>query len=195
MFYILNEITTNSMNAAVLNVFSTLSILAGVFVIISRNPIVSVLFLIGLFFCIANYLITIGLTFIGLSYLLVYVGAVSILFLFILMLINIRISELYSETNNSIPLVLFIGVSLVTIILSILPKEKNYSVYDLINYDNSSLFSYNNSINLVNSSNWDINLYENSHISSIGNVMYTNYFIGSSNYFYKGILRHLALIK
>ncbi len=45
----------------------------------------------------------IDIVFIGLSYLLVYVGAVSILFLFILMLINIRVSELM-ETNNNIPL-------------------------------------------------------------------------------------------
>ena len=72
--------------------------------IVCRNPVVSVLFLIGLFVSIAGLLILIGYNFIGLSYILVYVGAVSILFLFILMLINIRISELLSETNNDIPL-------------------------------------------------------------------------------------------
>ena len=49
------------------------------------------LFLIGLFSGIASYLITLGLSFIGLSYVIVYFGAVSILFLFILMLIDIRI--------------------------------------------------------------------------------------------------------
>ena len=48
-----------------------------------------------------------GFNFIGLAYLLVYVGAVSILFLFILMLINVRISELLSETNNGIPIAIF----------------------------------------------------------------------------------------
>jgi nicotine oxidoreductase len=64
--------------------------------------IVSALFLIGLFLSISCYLIILGLNFIGLSYLLVYVGAVSILFLFILMLINIRIGELLTDTSNSI---------------------------------------------------------------------------------------------
>ena len=54
----------------------------------------SVLFLIGLFSTISAYLILAGVNFIGISYVLVYVGAVSILFVFILMLINIRISEL-----------------------------------------------------------------------------------------------------
>ncbi len=42
------------------------------------------------------------MSFISLSYLIVYIRAVSILFLFILMLINIKISELHSNTNNSI---------------------------------------------------------------------------------------------
>jgi NADH-ubiquinone oxidoreductase chain 6 len=51
-----------------------------------------------------------GINFIGLSYLLVYVGAVSILFLFILMLINIRISELVDNSSNSVPLAILIGV-------------------------------------------------------------------------------------
>jgi len=65
-----------------------------------------VLYLIGLFVGMAIYLVSIGISFLGLSYLLVYVGAVSILFLFILMLINVRISELVSDTNNTIPLIL-----------------------------------------------------------------------------------------
>ena len=53
--------------------------------------IILVISLIGLFSGIASYLITLGLSFIGLSYVIVYFGAVSILFLFILMLIDIRI--------------------------------------------------------------------------------------------------------
>jgi len=68
--------------------------------------------LIGLFSSIAVYLIVIGLNFIGFSYLIVYVGAVSILFLFILMLINIRTSELLSNNVNSIPLALLIIILL-----------------------------------------------------------------------------------
>jgi NADH-ubiquinone oxidoreductase chain 6 len=79
-------------------------ILLGIFIIITKNPIISVLYLILLFSSISCYLILIGVNFIGISYLLVYVGAVSILFLFILMLINIRVSELINDTNNNTPL-------------------------------------------------------------------------------------------
>jgi NADH-ubiquinone oxidoreductase chain 6 len=107
----------------ILDIFFFLSIVCSVFVLISKNPVVSVLFLIGLFINVSCYLISIGLEFIGLSYLLVYVGAVSILFLFILMLINIRISELLSESRNSIPLVFIITLSFNSILYNILPSN------------------------------------------------------------------------
>jgi len=102
--YVLNETMTNGYKAEFLFVLSLLSIFLGISIIITKNPIVSVLFLIALFFGISLYLMLMGLYFIGLSYLLVYVGAISILFLFILMLINVRISELLTEGKNSIPL-------------------------------------------------------------------------------------------
>jgi NADH-ubiquinone oxidoreductase chain 6 len=101
-----------------LTILEFLIVLFTIFIIINRNPIISVLFLIGLFLFVAIYLIIIGLSFIGLSYLLVYIGAVSILFLFILMLIDIRISELHTETNNSIFLSLLIGILYYNIISS-----------------------------------------------------------------------------
>jgi len=93
----------------------------GILVIISKNPIVSVLFLIGLFLCISVYLILTGLNFIGLSYLLVYIGAVSILFLFILMLINVRISELLIDSINSIPLAILVGTFFNYFVNNVLP--------------------------------------------------------------------------
>jgi NADH-ubiquinone oxidoreductase chain 6 len=128
--YVTTEILTNGYRAEFLDILSLLSIFCGILVIISKNPIVSVLFLIGLFLSIASYLMTLGLNFIGLSYLLVYVGAVSILFLFILMLINVRISELLSDTSNSIPLAVLIGISFYYPVYKILP----YSVANINNY-------------------------------------------------------------
>src|SRR3954468_23023470 len=109
MLYIVNEMTFSGYNVYSLNLLYIIAILLGILVIISKNPIVSVLFLIGLFLCISVYLTLTGLNFIGLSYLLVYIGAVSILFLFILMLINVRISELLIDNINSIPLAILVG--------------------------------------------------------------------------------------
>jgi NADH-ubiquinone oxidoreductase chain 6 len=121
--FVLNETFTNGLNYSVINFISFTSILCGIFVIISKNPIVSVLFLIGLFLNIASYLMMLGMNFIGLSYLLVYVGAVSILFLFILMLINIRISELTSDSSNSIPLAVIIGIFFNITLYRLLPSN------------------------------------------------------------------------
>ena len=118
---LINETFTNGYRAGALDLLSLSSILSGIFVIVSKNPIVSVLFLIGLFLSIACYLLVLGMAFLGLSYLLVYVGAVSIIFLFILMLINVRISELLSQTSKILPLGLLVTVSFSYFVHQVLP--------------------------------------------------------------------------
>lgn len=125
---LINETFTNGYRAGALDLLTAASILSGIFVIVSKNPIVSVLFLIGLFLSIACYLLVLGINFLGLSYLLVYVGAVSILFLFILMLINVRISELLSQTSNSFPLGLLVTVSFSYFVHQIFPYSSSGGV-------------------------------------------------------------------
>lgn len=148
-----------------LDLIVILSVTSGIFIIISKNPIVSVLHLIMLFSCISCYLIFLGINFIGLSYLLVYVGAVSILFLFILMLINIRVSELISNTNNNIPLAILVILALYIPYNNLLPNTKTDFFYNFSN------------IFFVSSNNWDNKLVDTLDITSIGNVMYTSYSI------------------
>lgn len=184
------ENITNGYQINVLNFMSFTSVIFTILVIISKNPIISVLFLIGLFFNIACYLVLLGINFIGLSYLLVYVGAVSILFLFILMLINVRISELVVENTNSIPLILIITVLFSYCLQQLLPMYNIKTLIDDYLYNatqsnntgnlNSYISSYlmdNSDVSYVTSKIWDNNLAESTHISSIGNVMYTNYSI------------------
>ena len=121
--FLLNDYITNGFRIEFVDIIYLVSIVLGILTIVSRNPIVSVLFLIGLFVNIAGLLILVGYDFIGLSYILVYVGAVSILFLFILMLINIRISELLNETNNDIPLAILTVLLFYYIIGQVLPSN------------------------------------------------------------------------
>jgi len=80
---LLNIYNTNGFYIEILDIITIISIISGILVILNKNPIISVLFLIGLFFNISAYLFSAGLSFIAFSYLLVYIGAVSILFLFI----------------------------------------------------------------------------------------------------------------
>jgi NADH-ubiquinone oxidoreductase chain 6 len=179
MFFLYDNIT-NGFELNILNIISVISIYCGILVITTKNPVVSVLFLITLFFNVACYLILIGLNFIGLSYLLVYVGAVSILFLFILMLINIRISELLSQTRNSIPLVIIVSCLIYFIIINILPS-KEYNNMNKILIDTSNNYIGNiydksiENINYTSNYNWDGNLTEYNPMASMGNIMFTSY--------------------
>jgi len=134
-------------------------LLFGIFVILSKNPILSILYLIGLFLLVSLYLLFIGIYFIGISYLLVYIGAVSILFLFILMLIDIRISELQTETMNNLILGSLLGIGLINPIL-------NMNVW--LNADQKEDSVY------VNHDTWEGFLTENIDIVAIGNIIYTN---------------------
>lgn len=187
---LLNDFITNGFKIEFVDIIFLLSILFGVFTIVSRNPIISVLFLIGLFINISGLLILVGYNFIGLSYILVYVGAVSILFLFILMLINIRISELLSESNNNIPLAILIVFIFYNIIGQILPT--NLIDNTILSYLSDSLSElyivqfYKEFFNIVDlkqqisfasSKGWDSSLIEFTHITGIGNIMYTSYSI------------------
>ncbi len=173
--FVLIDNYLNGYKIQLLVLISLVSLICGIFVIISKNPIISVLFLISLFLCISTYLMLSGMTFIGIAYLLVYIGAVSILFLFILMLINVRISELQGNTNNSLPLALIIGIILYYFLYRILPfsdlSKISNKFLNIIYLDNKSENLY------VTSNIWDTMLINVSHIISIGNIIYTNYFI------------------
>ena len=200
-FYVLQETITSGYKVEFLFFLSLICIFFGVSIIITKNPILSVLFLIGLFFSISIYLMMLGLYFLGLSYLLVYVGAISILFLFILMLINVRISELLTEGRNSLPLAVIAVLSfnfsvnvalpysvhvfdiissytsyVVRILYNTVFLASDMSISKLVFEDTVSGISPLEIAN-VNSKSWDTLLVETSHITSIGNILYTGLFI------------------
>jgi NADH-ubiquinone oxidoreductase chain 6 len=79
-----------------------LAIIAGIFVISTKNAIISVFNLIVLYILVAFYLIYIGITYLGISYIIIYIGAIAILFLFIIMMIDIEVVE--KRSNNYLPL-------------------------------------------------------------------------------------------
>jgi NADH-ubiquinone oxidoreductase chain 6 len=189
--YLIFDIKTNGFLVEILDILSLICILFGVYTIISKNPIVSVLFLIGLFSTISCYLILIGLSFIGISYLLVYVGAVSILFIFILMLINIKISELLSDTNNYLPLAVLSVIPFVYILGQNISFnsiqfgffnyfynsffEKFYNVKQEQNEYFHNIVDYKQQIIYASSNNWDTVLMDVTNITSIGNIIYSTY--------------------
>src|ERR1700761_2293724 len=123
-----------------LSLLEILIIISSILIIINKNPVISILYLISLFLSISVYLIILDVTFVGLSYLLVYIGAVSILFLFILMLIDIRISELHENNNNNI----YLGIVIVVLFYNIV-NNINIVYNNIYTYDNiiKKLFFFN----------------------------------------------------
>ena len=76
---------------------------SSVLVVTAASPVLSVLFVVALFLLSAIYMVLAGLPFAGLVYLVVYVGAVAVLFLFVVMMLNVPLSA-YGGNEQAVPL-------------------------------------------------------------------------------------------
>jgi len=92
--------------------FSAVMLASGVMVISSRNPVHSVLFLILAFFNAAGLFILLGAEFLAMILVVVYVGAVAVLFLFVVMMLDIDFAELRQGMINYLPVGATIGLIL-----------------------------------------------------------------------------------
>jgi NADH:ubiquinone oxidoreductase subunit 6 (subunit J) len=90
-------------------VFATFTLLSALMVIRSKNPVYSVLFLILVFCNAAGLLVLLDLDFFAVVFLVVYVGAVAVLFLFVVMMLDITISEVNETFLRYLPIGAFIG--------------------------------------------------------------------------------------
>jgi NADH-quinone oxidoreductase subunit J len=93
--------------------FAGVMLAAGMMVVISRNPVYSVLFLILAFFNAAGLFVLIGAEFIAMLLVVVYVGAVAVLFLFVVMMLDINFAEMRAGFQKYLPLGLAVGGILV----------------------------------------------------------------------------------
>jgi len=92
--------------------FAIIAVASGLFVTISRNPLHSVLWLILTFLSAAGLFVTMGAEFVAMLLIIVYVGAVAVLFLFVVMMLDVDFSELKAEMARYMPLGLLVGVIL-----------------------------------------------------------------------------------
>ena len=93
--------------------FAGVMLASGVMVVISRNPVYSVLFLILAFFNAAGLFILVGAEFLAMLLVVVYVGAVAVLFLFVVMMLDINFAEMRAGFQKYLPLGLIVGGILV----------------------------------------------------------------------------------
>ncbi|UWQ22843.1 NADH-quinone oxidoreductase subunit J [Jannaschia sp. W003] len=92
--------------------FAALVILGGLMTVVSRNPVHSVLWLILTFLSTAGLFVLLGAEFVAMLLVIVYVGAVAVLFLFVVMMLDIDFAELKAEMARYVPLAGLIGLVL-----------------------------------------------------------------------------------
>ncbi|SMR71358.1 NADH dehydrogenase subunit J [Aliiroseovarius halocynthiae] len=92
--------------------FALTTVVGGFFTVVSRNPVHSVLWLITAFIGATGLFVLLGAEFVAMLLMIVYVGAVAVLFLFVVMMLDVDFAALKAEMSKSLPLALLIGVIL-----------------------------------------------------------------------------------
>ncbi|GAA6200404.1 NADH-quinone oxidoreductase subunit J [Aquicoccus sp. SU-CL01552] len=90
--------------------FAISAVIGGLFTVISRQPVHSVLWLILAFISSAGLFVLLGAEFVAMLLVIVYVGAVMVLFLFVVMMLDVDFAELKAEMARYMPLALLVGL-------------------------------------------------------------------------------------
>ena len=137
--------------------FSFIAVLSALMVISSKNPVHSVLFLILSFVNAAGLFVLLGAEFLAMILVVVYVGAVAVLFLFVVMMLDINFIKLREGFLQYLPFGALLGIVLI-IELGLLFFTENFKEAGLVKYN----------------SNPTIEKIENTKL--IGEILYTDYF-------------------
>ena len=148
--------------------FALMTVVSGLMVIIARNPVHSVLFLILSFFNSAGLFVLLGAEFLAMLLVVVYVGAVAVLFLFVVMMLDINIDEMRQGFRQHLPLGLVVGLILIVELMMIFTQDVS----------SSNILATNVSGELSNT-------------AMIGSVLYTEYLL---NFQVAGLILLVAMI-
>ena len=140
-------------------IISIIIITSSLLVILSKNPIHSVLFLILVFFNTSILFLFSNAEFLAMVVLIVYIGAVAVLFLFVIMMLDINIAKLRQTFLNYLPIGLLVGFIILLELIYIVSQSKlNFTQKISINNNNISNQMLDNT-------------------KTIGNILYTDYFL------------------
>jgi NADH-ubiquinone oxidoreductase chain 6 len=145
--------------------FASLALISGLMVIQARNPVYSVLFLILVFFNVAGLLILLGLDFFAMVFLVVYVGAIAVLFLFVVMMLNIKLAEINEKKLRYLPIGGLLGLIFLFEVFLIVDN-------DLI----PLLWRDNEPLSATAFTQYSVLVENLSNIESVGILVYTYYF-------------------
>ena len=146
-----------NIEALLFYIFSSIAVVSGIMVISSRNPVHSVLFLVLVFCNAAGLLLLLETEFLAMLFLVVYVGAIAVLFLFVVMMLNVRVTELNESVLRYLPIG---GLILLIFLFEVLSVING----DLVPFFSSNLFVFEND-----------NFIPTTNIEALGEVLYTYY--------------------
>ena len=147
--------------------FSSFAIISSILVVISNNPVYSVLFLVLTFFDTSALLFLLSFEFLPVVFIVVYVGAIAVLFLFVIMTLSIKLSETKNENLNYLPVLALLSIIFLLDIITLTCLEFNsaaHSLSDLFASDFYSVsFDYISSLGKIN------------NMKLLGSVLFTDY--------------------
>ena len=167
-----------------IDLLAWLTIFSSILVILSVNPVIAVIFLIAVFCNAAGFLILLGVGFIGISYIILYVGAITVLFLFVIMMFNIKLSDIVNtqaQINANMAFVLAItGLFLYEMkwILPFAVKDVSGLPSLFLHHTNKIFLSnntniINNVLNTMNPNTADTSFTSFLQIETLGEGLYT----------------------
>ena len=153
-------------------IFAIGAIATGFLVITAKNPIISVFYLVLTFVNASILLLIQGVEFLSLLLIIVYVGAIAILFLFVVMMLNIKRVELVGNATRYVPVGFIIGLIFLSII-----KEK-VLILDIATAEFGTTIT-------------ELHLTTNTNIVALGDILYTHY---SAYFIMSGVILLIAMI-
>jgi len=147
----------------IFDIFAAITIICSTMTIASKNPVHSVLFLILVFCNSAALLLMIGAEFLAMLFIVVYVGAIAVLFLFVVMMLNIKLAEFSETLSKHLPL----GLAIIAILLFEL-----FMILDSNFYSHDSYVTYLT----LNYTSWFHLFNTKTNMEVIGLLLYTDLF-------------------
>lgn len=158
--------------------FSGILLLSSLMVITAQNSIYSVLFLVLSFISSASMLFMLECEFVALLFVIVYVGAIAVLFLFVVMMLDVKTANVTKDSIKYFPFGGFVGAVFLIEILSIISKNFKANPYQ-------ESFLYNEY------QNWYDKLGSLTEIETLGQILYTHYVL---QFLIAGFILFLAVI-
>lgn len=164
------------MSQTLLTCFAVIAIYSSFFVISVLNPVYSVLFLVLVFLSVSGMFFILQLEFLPLSLIIVYVGAIAILFLFVVMMLDIKVTSSSNNFFKYLPITSVIGGGVFFVVFFRLKTDFVFPGYPEMPFHAVS---------------WFYSIDKMPNIEAIGQVLYTHYFI---LFLISGIILLVAMI-